>query len=243
VTENIADVRLPSLLIVPGAWHEPDHFRPLLDELSDLDVHIVTLTSSGKDPAVLGDMYADAEAIAQAAAAIDGPVVVVAHSYGGIPTTQAFPYARNVRRLIYLAAFQLSAGESLQSLQGGSLMPWSRLHHRDGIDDYVEAMTPETVFFNDVDVPTALRAVSQLGYQSYASMRQKLTETAWRTIPSTYVICERDNALPLAVQESFAERADDVARLSTSHSPFLSQPAALSRLIRRSLARSSTTEF
>ena len=236
MTENIADVRLPSLLIVPGAWHEPDHFRPLLDELSDLDVHIVTLTSSGKDPAVLGDMYADAEAIAQAAAAIDGPVVVVAHSYGGIPTTQAFPYARNVRRLIYLAAFQLSAGESLQSLQGGSLMPWSRLHHRDGIDDYVEAMTPETVFFNDVDVPTALRAVSQLGYQSYASMRQKLTETAWRTIPSTYVICERDNALPLAVQESFAERADDVARLSTSHSPFLSQPAELAALIRRYLA-------
>jgi pimeloyl-ACP methyl ester carboxylesterase len=243
VTENNAGVSLPSLLIVPGAWHEPGHFRPLLDELSDLDAHIVTLTSSGKDPAVLGDMYADAEAIAQAAAAIDGPVVVVAHSYGGIPTTQAFPYARNIRRLIYLAAFQLSAGESLQSLQGGSLMPWSRLHHRDGIDDYVEAMTPETVFFNDVDVPTARRAVSQLGYQSYASMRQKLTETAWRTIPSTYVICERDNALPLAVQESFAERADDVARLSTSHSPFLSQPAALARLIRRSLARSSTTVF
>jgi pimeloyl-ACP methyl ester carboxylesterase len=130
-----------------------------------------------------------------------------------------------------------------QSLQGGSLMPWSRLHHRDGIDDYVEAMTPETVFFNDVDTLTARRAVSQLGYQSYASMRQRLTETAWKSIPSTYVICENDNAIPVAVQEVLAERADDVQRLSTSHSPFLSQPAALARLIRRSLARSSTTEF
>lgn len=236
MTENIAGVGLPTLLIVPGAWHGPNHFRPLVDELSDVDVHTVKLTSSGKDPAVLGDMYADAEVIAQAAAAIDGPVVVVAHSYGGIPTTQAFQYAKNVRRIIYLAAFQLTAGESLQSLQGGSLMPWSRLHHRDGFDDYVEAMTPECVFFNDVETLTARRAASQLGYQSYASMSQPLTETAWRTIPSTYVICERDNALPVAAQELFAKRADDVQRMSSSHSPFLSQPAELARLLRRYLA-------
>jgi hypothetical protein len=181
---------LPSLLIVPGAWHKPGHFRRLVDELSGIDVHTVTLTSSGDDPAALRDMYADAEVIAQAAADIDGPVVVVAHSYGGVPTTQGLSYARNVRHIIYLAAFQLHAGESLQSRNGGSLMSWSRLHHGDGIDDYVEAMTPTKVFYNDVDTPTARRAV----------------------------------------------RADDVQRLSTSHSPFLSQPAALAGLIRRSLA-------
>jgi pimeloyl-ACP methyl ester carboxylesterase len=236
VTENIAGVSLPSLLIVPGSWHEPDHFRPLLDELSDIDVHTVTLRSSGKDPAVLGDMYADAEAIAQAAAAIDGPVVVIAHSYGGIPTTQGLAHAKNVRRIIYLAAFQLDAGASLTSTNGGSLMSWSRLRRRPGISDYVEAMTPATVFYNDLDAVTARHAVSQLGYQSYASMRQRLTATAWKSIPSTYVICERDNALPAATQELFAKRADDVQRMSTSHSPFLSQPAELARLIRRYLA-------
>jgi pimeloyl-ACP methyl ester carboxylesterase len=227
---------LPSLLLVPGGWHRPDHLCPLVDELSGIDVHTVTLTSSGDDPAALTDMYADAEVIAQAAAAIDGPVVVVAHSYGGIPTTQALPYARNVRRIIYLAAFQLHSGESLISTNGGSLMSWSRLHHRQGIGDYVEAMTPMTVFYNDVDTMTAGRAVCQLGYQSYASMRQQLTETAWKAIPSTYVICEVDNAIPVAAQELMAERADDVQRLNTSHSPFLSQPAALARLIRRSVA-------
>ena len=227
---------LPSLVIVPGAWHKPIHFRGLVDELPDVDVHTVTLTSSGDDPATLRDMYADAEVIAQAAAAIDGPVVVLAHSYGGVPTTQGLSEARNVRRIVYLAAFQLRAGESPQSRNGGSLMSWSRLHHGDGIDDYVEAMTPTKVFYNDVDTPTARRAVSQLGYQSYASMRQELTETAWETIPSTYVICEADNAIPVATQELIAARADDVQRLSTSHSPFLSQPAALAGLIRRSLA-------
>lgn len=115
-------------------------------------------------------------------------------------------------------------------------MPWTRRHQRRGIGDYVEAMTPMTVFYNDVDTVTARRAVSQLGYQSYASMHQQLTETAWKSIPSTYIICDSDNAIPVAAQEVFAERADDVQRLSTSHSPFLSQPAALARLIGSSLA-------
>ena len=106
---------LPSLVIVPGAWHKPIHFRGLVDELPDVDVHTVTLTSSGDDPATLRDMYADAEVIAQAAAAIDGPVVVLAHSYGGVPTTQGLSEARKFRRIVYLAAFQLRAGESPQS--------------------------------------------------------------------------------------------------------------------------------
>ena len=225
---------LQSVLVAPGAWHKPDHFRLLVDELSDIDVHTVTLTSSGDDPAALQDMHADADVIARAAAAIEGPVVVVAHSYGGIPTTQAFPCARNVRRIIYLAAFQLHAGESLVSTNGGVLMSWSRLRRRQGID-YVEAMTPMTVFYNDVDTVTAQRAVSQLGYQSSASMRQPLTETAWKAIPSRYIICEGDNALPVSAQELIAERANEVQRMQTSHSPFLSRPAALARLIMQAL--------
>ena len=230
---------LPSVLLVPGAWHKPEHFCLLIDELEDLDVHTVTLTSSGDDPATLRDMYADAEVIAQAAADIDGPVVVVAHSYGGVPTTQGLTNARNVRHIIYLAAFQLDVGESLLSQSpGGALMPWAELRRRDGVEDFVEAMTPEVVFFNDVDATTAANAVNQIGYQSYSSMRQPLTETAWKTIPNTYIVCDADNAIPVAAQERMAKRADDVYRLNTSHSPFLSQPAALAPLIRRSLIAS-----
>ena len=228
---------LPSVLIVPGAWHKPVHFCRLIDELADLDVHTVTLTSSGDDPANLRDMYTDAEVIAQAVAAIDGPVVVVAHSYGGIPTTQGLAKARNVRNIIFLASFQLEAGDSLLSQNpAGVLLPWTELRHRDGVDDFVEAMSPETMFFNDLDAATAADAVSQIGYQSYSSMRQPLTETAWKTIPNTYIVCEADNALPVRAQERMAERANDIYRLNTSHSPFLSQPATLAALIRRSIA-------
>ena len=85
-------------------------------------MHTVTLTSSGDDPATLRDMHSDAEVIAEAAAAIDGPVVVVAHSYGGVPTTQAFRQAGNVARIIFVASFQLLVGEALVTANGGALM-------------------------------------------------------------------------------------------------------------------------
>jgi pimeloyl-ACP methyl ester carboxylesterase len=228
---------LPSVLLIPGAWHKPIHFGPLIDELTDVDVHTVTLTSSGDDPTTLRDMHSDAEMIAEAVAAIDRPVVVVAHSYGGLPATQGLTNSRNVRHLVFLASFQMLDGDSLLSKNpGGALLPWAQLHQREGVNDFVEAMTPETVFFNDLDAATAATAVNQLGYQSYASMRQPLTETAWINIPNTYVVCERDNAIPVAAQEMMAQRADRVHRLKTSHSPFISQPAAVAGLIRSALA-------
>ena len=228
---------LPSVLLVPGAWHKPDHFRPLIDELADVDVHTVTLTSSGDDPATLRDMHSDAEVIARAVEAIDRPVVVVAHSYGGLPATQGLTNARNVRHLVFLASFQMDVGDFLLCKNpGGVLLPWAQLRQREGVDDFVEAMTPETIFFNDLDATTAANAVGQLGYQSYSSMRQPLTEAAWKTIPNTFVICEDDNAVPLFAQELMAERADNVHRLNTSHSPFISQPAAVAGLIRSTFA-------
>ncbi|AKS32447.1 alpha/beta hydrolase [Mycolicibacterium goodii] len=225
---------LPALLIVHGAWHRPEHFSLLVEQLPEFDVHTVALTSSGTDPAALGDMYTDAAVIAAAAAAIDGPVVVLAHSYGGIPTTQGLRYATNVRRIIYLASFQLQAGQSLLSTNGGVLMPWVTRH-----DGYTEVDTPRTTFYNDVDDVTARRAVSMLGRQSIASMNQELTTTAWQVIPSTYIVCEADNAIPVAKQEVFARNADEVVRLPTSHSPFLSRPAALAELITESLTERS----
>ncbi|MFI6069900.1 alpha/beta hydrolase [Micromonospora sp. NPDC051227] len=227
---------LPSLVLVPGAWHKPEHLALLKAELRDVDVHIVALSSSGDDPEKLGDMHQDAALIEKAVAEIGGPVVVVAHSYGGIPTSEGLVGADNVRRIIYLAAFQIETGESLLSSAGGAPAPWWKIHDGADAGDYVEPVDPITVFYGDVDPDIARQAVTQLGYQSYISKTQEQTRAAWHAIPSTYVVCESDNALPPVAQEYFATRADRVARMATSHSPFLSQPAALARLIGDELA-------
>ncbi|MFJ4467640.1 alpha/beta hydrolase [Streptomyces sp. NPDC089424] len=227
---------LPSLLLVPGAWHKPEHLQLLIDDLPGIDVHTVALTSCGDDPKTLGDMYSDAAAIRSAVEAIGGPVVVVAHSYGGVPTTQALADAPNVKSIVYLAAFQLDAGDSLLSSAGGTPPPWWEFHRQEGVGDFLTVANPVDLFYGDVDRSVAERAAAVLGYQSYAATTQKLTAVAWQTIPTTYIICEADGAIPPFVQELFAKRADRTLRLDSSHSPFLSQPSALAQLIRHELS-------
>ncbi|MDX3076644.1 alpha/beta hydrolase [Streptomyces sp. NPDC088354] len=226
---------LPSLLLVPGAWHKPEHLQLLIDDLSGIDVHTVALTSSGDDPKTLGDMYSDAAAVKSAVEAIDGPVVVVAHSYGGIPTTQALVETPNVKSIVYLAAFQLDAGDSLLSSVGGSPAPWWEFHRQEGVGDFLTVSGPVDVLYGDVDGGVAEKAAVALGFQSYAAITQKLTAVAWQTIPSTYIICEADKAVPPFAQELFSERANKTLRLESSHSPFLSRPSVLAQLIRHEL--------
>jgi hypothetical protein len=73
--------------------------------------------------------------------------------------------------------------------------------------------------------------VSQLRPQSYAVATDQLPAAAWRTVGSTYVVCEKDNAMPVFAQEAVSQRASRVERLPSGHSPFLSCPAELTRLL------------
>jgi pimeloyl-ACP methyl ester carboxylesterase len=168
-------------------------------------------------------MYDDAQFIRERLDRIGGPVAIVAHSYGGIPVTQAAGEADNVSHIIYLAALQLDEGSSLTPsddefpTQDGDVLPPP--------DD------PHNLFYADVTADEADRAVARLRPQSIRSFTEVLTRVAWKTVPSTYVVCEQDNVLPPAFQEQMASRSATVHRLLTGHSPFLSSPAEVAKLI------------
>ncbi|MFJ8364230.1 alpha/beta hydrolase [Streptomyces sp. NPDC093984] len=224
----------PALLLVHGAWHGPWCWQPLIDELPDLDVRTVALPSSGPDPAALGDLYDDAAAIAEALEAIGGPTVVVGHSYGGCPVSQAAGSAGDVRRVVYLCALMQDVGDTLLSLVNGAYPPDWDVHERPGGAGlgHFDVHDPVRALYGDVDPDLAERCVARLGHQSLSAVHQPLTEAAWRTVPSTYVLCEDDVAIPLPLQEEMAKHAQRVRRLRSSHSPFLSRPAELARLLR-----------
>jgi pimeloyl-ACP methyl ester carboxylesterase len=228
----------PTLVLVHGAWHGPWAWRRLMDELGDLDVRAVALPSVGPDPAVLGDLHTDAEAVRSAVSVVDGPVIVCAHSYGGVPATEGLVGLPNVVGLVYLCAFQLDVGESLLSAVGGVAPSWWDIHRTDG---YVDPLRPFETFYGDVRPHTARGAVARLGHQSLAAFEQPVTGAAWRTVPSTYVVCERDAAIPVFVQESMAERSGRVLRMPTAHSPFLSRPAQLAGILRAEMLAAART--
>jgi pimeloyl-ACP methyl ester carboxylesterase len=105
-------------------------------------------------------------------------------------------------------------------------------HDRGGC---VKALRPQEIFSGDVDPDAAQHAIDQLGVQAYSAKIQQLTEAAWRTIPSTWIIGEADAAIAPFAQEIMAKRAQRVQRLNASHPPLLSRPTELAALIRAEL--------
>lgn len=223
----------PAVLLVHGAWHGAwcwEALRPIL-ERAGRDVHVVDLpTVHAADKAHLG-LADDADTVRAAIQAIDGPVVVVGHSYGGAPVSVAAAGQPNVVHIVYIAAFVLDAGESLLGAVGGEPPSWWTI---DG--DLVTAGNaqepPVDLFFGDVPADVAAAAVARLKSQALRPFTEALTAAAWHDVPSTYVVTERDGVFPVPAQEGLAARAGStVVRLDTSHSPFLSQPVATADII------------
>ena len=222
----------PALVLVPGAWHSASDWDGVISRLPGVEARAVELPSHGMAAAGLGDMYDDAAAVGAAVDAAGGPVVVVCHSYGGVPGTQAAAGLDAVQGLVYVAAFQLDAGETLLSSVGGAGPDWWDVHEEEG---YLDARHPEEVFWGDL-TPRALgKAVARAGHLGLETVRQPVTGAAWRSVPSTYVITGRDNAIPVPAQEAMARRGQRVRRIDSCHSPFLSQPENMAALIRDEL--------
>ncbi|NMO55716.1 alpha/beta hydrolase [Actinoplanes sp. TBRC 11911] len=226
--------RKPAMLLVHGAWHRMQMWRKLIEQLpDDLDVRILQSPSSAPVPASeLGDLYDDAHAIRAAADAVDGPVVVVAHSYGAAPANQGLAGSANVVRIVSLAGFQLDVGESMLSRSEGKRPYYFGADHYD--EGYFEMTDPVAIFYPDLDPAEAKIAVDALGPQSAASMEQSLTQAAWRTIDTTYI--RTTGEAQVARFGPFAKRAHRVREIATAHSPFLNRPRELAELLRQDLA-------
>jgi pimeloyl-ACP methyl ester carboxylesterase len=211
-------------------------WNALIKELPGIDIRTVQNPSSAPvPPQELGDMYDDANTIRAAVENVGGPVVVCAHSYGAVPASQGLAGVSAVKRLVYLTPFMLDVGESLLSSVGGTPPDfWGMEHAADGYTDMLRA---EEIFYPDLDPETAAQAAAGLGPQSISSLEQPLTQAAWHSIPSTFVIGTKDLGAPF--YQHLAKRAQRVRSLESAHSPFLSRPADTAALLRQELAEAA----
>lgn len=161
-------------------------------------------------------------------------MVLVMHSYGGLvgseAATEELSYAKRkaqglpggVLHLFLYSAFLLNEGQSVLSRFGESpnndVKPDGRFYILHG----------DRTLYSDLPPSEASLWASRLIPQPYRVQTTKLTRAAWRYIPSTYLICENDQAAPPQYQEMFAASAKaQVQRCSSGHSPHLSQPEML----------------
>ena len=221
----------PTLVLVHGAWHGSWCWSTVVDELAAQGQATATvdLPSSGRDAAALGGLADDIAAVGAVLDAVEGPKVLVGHSYGGLPVSAAAVGRDDVVGVVYVCAFVLDEGTTLLQAAGGTPPPFWDIS-ADGT--HMAAADPVAVFYGDCDPAVAAAAAAQLGFQSMSSVTTPLPATAHRAVPTTYVVADLDTGIPPFVQEAMAEgRVDHVVHVDSAHSPFLSRPRELGRLL------------
>jgi pimeloyl-ACP methyl ester carboxylesterase len=167
--------------------------------------------------------------------AVEGSVILVGHSYGGAVITEAGNDPK-VAGLVYIAAFAPDKGESVSSLikdppPGAPVPPI--LPPQDGFLLLDEAKFPAS-FAADVDAEkAAFMAESQVPW-GVEALTGSISEPAWRTKPSWYLVATDDRMIPPPAQRFMATRAgSSVVEVSGSHAIYVSQPDAVAALVTR----------
>ncbi|CCK24750.1 hypothetical protein BN159_0371 [Streptomyces davaonensis JCM 4913] len=227
----------PTIVLVHGVFADASGWYPTIDALQKAGYQVIAPANP------LRDLSGDSTYVSSILDTIDGPVILVGHSYGGEVITNAARGHANVKALVYVAAFAPDQGESALQLAGkfpGSKLP-DALITRDyplsdgstGKDGYIDPAKFREVFAADLpSSQTRLMAAAQRP-GSVGGLAAPSGEPAWKNLPSWYVIPTNDYVIPAAVQRYMAERAHSrtVEVKGSSHVVMMSHPDVVVRQI------------
>jgi pimeloyl-ACP methyl ester carboxylesterase len=165
-------------------------------------------------------------------AKLDGPVVLVGHSYGGAVIAEAAGDIPNLERLVYIAALVPALGQSASEAKAevDIMTHLDDAIERDGEFLVLNPLLAHTALYQDCKEKVAAWAVSQLTPQTLASFRSPRSSYDVEA-PSRYILCTDDNAIDPTLQKLMGERCTEVVTLESDHSPFLSRPGVLTDLL------------
>lgn len=230
----------PTVLLVHGAFADGSSWRGVVAELQADGIPVRALAHP------LRGLYADAAYVAHAAARVDGPVLLVGHSYGGMVITEGAITAGNVTGLVYVAAFIPELGENLTGINarypatpdapvieasypgpGGDAAQ---------VELSISAETYPRAFARDVPIEVAHVAAATQRPPTVACFEQPATCTAWRELPSWAVIATEDQMIHPDAQLDMATRAGAATiSVDASHAVALSRPDVVADAIRRAV--------
>jgi pimeloyl-ACP methyl ester carboxylesterase len=236
----------PTIVLVHGAWADSSGWNGVIERLHAEGYPVIAL------PNPLRGLTSDAAYIAGTLAGISGPIVLVAHSYGGAVITNAAAGNASVKALVYIAADIPDVGETLLTLNGPSggsqINPETSLIVREypaadgstGHDAYIKPEQFQQIFAADLPASTvALMAATQRPLE-FAAITTPSAAAAWKSIPAYCLIATADNTIGTANVRFMAERAcERPVEVDASHVVMISQPAAVADLI-RTAARDAT---
>jgi pimeloyl-ACP methyl ester carboxylesterase len=217
-----------NIVLVHGGWVDGSSWSKVIPLLQKRDLNVVAaqipLTSIDDDIAVTKNLLATQE----------GPVVLVGHSYGGIVISGAGNGSPTVKALVYIAAFGLDEGESIEALskQGPAPAGFAQIRPDDRGFLWINRAGFAQAFADDVDpVEASVMAAVQKPFGS-KSFTGKSASPAWKLIPSWYMVATNDQMIPPQAQEFMAKRMNATTRrVPSSHAAMVSHPGEVADLI------------
>jgi pimeloyl-ACP methyl ester carboxylesterase len=231
----------PTIVLVHGAFAESSSWDGVIDPLLSAGHPVIAVANP------LRGLASDAAAVSDVVRTVDGPVVLVGHSYGGAVISNVDPDAGEIIGLVYIASFAPDHGESANNLAtrfpgstlGDALRPVPR---SDGTTDlYITRERFHDQFAADVDrSETARMAATQRPVTAEALNEPSGERPLWKELPSWFLVAEGDRNIPPALQRFMAERAGARQTLEipgASHAASVSQPDATAQLILEAAAQ------
>lgn len=231
------------VVLVHGAWHGGWCFTKVVNALHELGVPVFApdLPGHGSDPGAFGDLAADAARVRLLLDDIDGPVVLLGHSYGGLVISEAASdptIAARIRRLVYLCATVTEPGKTFFDVPADNSRSLLRplIVMADGglsTIDVSDRAAIKAAFFADCSDADVSYAVKNLGKQPMSNLGCAVSGDPLATIPATYMRCTQDRVIPIEVQDALIASASptalalEIVTLASSHSAFLSRPSEL----------------
>jgi pimeloyl-ACP methyl ester carboxylesterase len=231
----------PTVVLIHGAFADASGWAGVTVELASDDVDVIA------PPNHLRGIGADAAYVTSVLDQIEGPAVLVGHSYGGAVITAAGNHEK-VAALVYVAGYALDEGETLGELQGRfpesplaanlRYTPFSTAGGESGTDVSVDPDAFLHIFAADAPTETTrFMALSQRPL-SAAAFTEAAGQPAWRSKPSWGIVSGADTTINPDVERFGYERAAmTVTEVEgASHAVFLSHPGAVAAVIREAVA-------
>ncbi|RUY55032.1 alpha/beta hydrolase [Mesorhizobium sp. M7A.F.Ca.CA.001.04.1.1] len=217
----------PTIVLVHGAFADGTGWQHIIPILQRDGYTVIAVQNA------LTSLAEDVATTKRVIEAQKGPVVAVGHSYGGAVITGAAAGNSNVKALVYIAAFAPEAGEPIgaytekyPSALGSALRP--------DVAGFVTIDPPQfrELFANDVAAAEASVMAAAQKPIIGSAFASSVTEAAWKTIPSWYLVAQQDRAINPDLERFYAKRMGAItAEIKSSHVPFVSHPKEVARLI------------
>ena len=226
----------PTIVLVHGAFADSSGWSLVAAGLQKQGYPVIAFSNPLRGP------QSDGDYLRHFLSTIDGPIVLVGHSYGGAVITNSATGNPNVKSLVYIAAYALEEGESVQAanaLGGGHTEVTDHLIIRPfpgatpgDADAYIDPAFFPQLFAGDLPNVIAQNMAASQRPGSFASLVTPSGPAAWHTIPSWYMVAKQDRIIPPEAERAMAARAGaTTVEINSSHVAMISHPLAVLALI------------